>query len=442
MEGVRAVCCGNRWYYQEKDLKACDKVYFYGCSKARSMIEKKGMKENDYVFAVCNKKTGVWEISNPDYKPSRLLVSKTWADHYVPALRRRPLDHEETRQDEEETQIQMAPPRLELEEDETFRDADGNVLEIEVCGERHHKKCFFLMKDVSNIFNITRLYETLTNNTSSYKKNMHFTYFIRPDPNAIGVQSNEKLMYLMYSGMLKVLFSLRTGNAESFQEWATEKLFTIQMGEEEDRDELAGQLIGVSAKTIHEVFRKNTEKTPCIYLFKICDARQMFPDKTYEKDDIICKYGFTDNLPRRTKEHYAFFEKQKKFSIQLVCFSIIDPKFISDAENHVKRLFRHSSISYEQQTELICIKSQELKDIKTDYGLLQKSYLGCYTELVDRIHRLETEHQKELYQQKLLYQQEKTRADLLEKEIMIKEKELENEVLKRQLLELRYIPVS
>lgn len=103
----------------------------------------------------------------------------------------------------------------------------------------------------------------------------------------------------------------------------------------------------------------------------------------------------------------------------------------------MKRLFRYSSISYEQQTELVCLKTQDIKDIRADFGLLQKSYLGCYTELVDKIHRLETEHQKELFQLKLLYQQEKTRADLLQKEVEIKQKEVENEVLKRQLLELQ-----
>jgi hypothetical protein len=33
--------------------------------------------------------------------------------------------------------------------------------------------------------------------------------------------------------MLKVLFSSRTGNAESFQNWAAKRLFTIQMGTDE-----------------------------------------------------------------------------------------------------------------------------------------------------------------------------------------------------------------
>ena len=100
---------------------------------------------------------------------------------------------------------------------EKFRDVDGNVLEIEVRGERHHKKCFFLMKDVSKVFNILRLYETLTNNGSTYSQKLHYQYFIRSDPNPICVQSNEKLMYLTYNGILKVLFSSKTGRAELFQ---------------------------------------------------------------------------------------------------------------------------------------------------------------------------------------------------------------------------------
>lgn len=219
--------------------------------------------------------------------------------------------------------IHCLDPLLELEDHEKFRDQDGNVLGIEVRGERHHKKCFFLVKDVSKIFELPHLNSTILHNKQQYIRNVHFTNFIRsPLPN-VQSQTNEKLMYLTYKGILKVLFSSRTGNAEAFQDWAIEKLFTIQMGEEDDRDELAGQLIGVSAKTIHEVFRKNTEKTPCIYLFKIGNATQMFPDRNYDKDDIICKYGFTDDLPRRTREHnkeiwprwsHLFFHHRSKIS--------------------------------------------------------------------------------------------------------------------------------
>lgn len=426
MTSIKAIECNNIFYYLENDLKEIDKAYFYGCSKSRSMIEKKSIPETEYLFAVLSKKMGSWDIKNREYKPSKLLISKTWADYNVPALRP-PLPLTDKVENPFANDIRMAPPILELEDHEKFRDVDGNVLEIEVRGERHHKKCFFLMKDVSKVFNIIRLYETLTNNGSTYNQKLHYQYFIRSDPNPIGVQSNEKLMYLTYNGIMKVLFSSKTGRAELFQEWATERLFTIQMGAEEDRDALAGEILGVSPKTIHEVFRKNTEKTPCIYLFQVSSAKQMFPDEENPNDDIICKFGFTDDLPRRTREHTTFFQEQRKLGkVSLLCFSIIDPKFLSDAETRLSRMFRHYKVSYEDQKELIRMSKQELKEIRADFGLIQKSFLGCYTELVNKIHELE-----------LLLEKEKSRSDLLEKELIIKQGLIDNESLKRQLLELR-----
>jgi len=119
----------------------------------------------------------------------------------------------------------------------------------------------------------------------------------------------------------------------------------------------------------------------------------------------------------------------------LLFFSIIDPKFLSNAETRLSRMFRHYKVSYEDQKELIRISKQELKEIRADYGLIQKSFLGCYTELVNKIHELELLLEKEKSRSDLL--EEKSRSDLLEKELIIKQGLIDNESLKRQLLELR-----
>lgn len=168
-------------------------------------------------------------------------------------------------------------------------------------------------------------------------------------------------------------------------------------------------------------------------------CRDLFPKKNHKKDEFICKFGLTDDLPRRTREHNNFFSKQKNIcgSVQLVCLSIIDPKFLSEAETNIASYFRRSSIPYENQTEMVCVSADEIKDIKKHFGLVQRSFLGCYKEMIEKIHKLETElalreerHEKELLQKEVQLQEEKHRADLLEKD-------LENEKLKRQLLEFK-----
>jgi hypothetical protein len=454
---MEVISCEGKSYYREEDLKDADKAYFYGCSRSRSIIEKKSIPDTEYVFAILKKKTGNWEIKNKEYKPAKLLVSTKWAHHFVPVLR--PLNKEEESSEDKEKQestnmssmeaeekvYQMAPPILELEDDEKFKDKDGNVLEIEVRGERHHKKCYFLVKDVVKAFNLSYLDKTIQNTKTEYEEGKHYCSFIRSEVCQTHPRTNKSL-FLTYVGILKVLFGSRSKIAEDFQEWATEKLFTIQMGEQTQKDELAGELIGVSSKTIQDVFRKNTDKTPCIYLLKICDAQKMFPEKNYRKEDIICKFGFTDDLPRRTKEHNQFFGKQKNIcpSVQLICFSIIDPKFLCDAERNLSTFFKRSSISYGQQTELICINTEELKDIKKQYSLIQRSFLGCYKEMAERINKLESEalvsqerHQKELLEMRLQLQEETNQKNILKMQLEKHKSEMEIERLKRELLEMR-----
>lgn len=453
---MQVISCKGKSYYREEDLKEVDKAYFYGCSRARSIIDRKSIPDTEYVFAILIKKTNKWEIKSKEYKPAKLLISTKWAHHFVPVLR--PLNKEEKEisnegeqeQTESDEQVyQMAPSILELEDEEKFKDKDGNVVEIEVRGERHYKKCYFSVRDVAKGFDLQYLDKTIQNTKTVYEEGKHFCTFIRSEVCPTHPRTN-RMLFLTYNGVLKVLFSSRTGRAEDFQEWATEKLFTIQMGEQTLKDELAGDLIGVSSKTIQDVFRKNTEKTPCIYLFKICDAQEMFPEKNYGKGDIVCKFGFTDDLPRRTKEHSLYFGKQKSIcsKVQLICFSIIDPKFLSEAETNLTTFFRGSFVSYEQQTELVCIKTEELKDIKRQYSLIQRSFLGCYKEICEKMAKLESEalisqerHQKELLEIRLELQEEKNKKDLLKLQLEQREEkyqmEIENERLKRQIIEMQ-----
>lgn len=170
-------------------------------------------------------------MKSREYKPAKLLISKTWADYNVPTLRPPlPLDDKiETHKNQETTSknIQMAPPILELEEHDKFRDAEGNILDIEVRGERHYKKCFFLVQDVSKAFQLPNLRVVVSNETTSYIDGIDFIHFIRPDVTNNDNRTNKKMLFLTYEGLIKTLYVSRSSFARLFREWATEKLFTI-----------------------------------------------------------------------------------------------------------------------------------------------------------------------------------------------------------------------
>ena len=53
--------------------------------------------------------------------------------------------------------LREAPPLLELEEHEKFRDEDGNVYEVEVRGVREEDKIYFRGRDIEKLFEMERL---------------------------------------------------------------------------------------------------------------------------------------------------------------------------------------------------------------------------------------------------------------------------------------------
>jgi len=63
----------------------------------------------------------------------------------------------------------------------------------------------------------------------SYKKYKHYEYFYSEKTVGHAHDGIQKL-YLTYYGVLKVLFTSRNKSVDKFAEWASETLFTVQMG--------------------------------------------------------------------------------------------------------------------------------------------------------------------------------------------------------------------
>ena len=56
---------------------------------------------------------------------------------------------------------------------------------------------------------------------------------------------------------------------------------------------------------LNDVFKTNSLKTPCVYL--IGNAKELLTGD-YNDDDILCKYGCTDNLERWCYEHHRKYK--------------------------------------------------------------------------------------------------------------------------------------
>jgi hypothetical protein len=114
------ITINNNNYYYAKELYNYDKTFFYGCSKSiKTIIEKKNINEDMYIYASYNKKKG-WSVSN---NSTKLLLKEEWVINNIPKMN--------TNDEEVKYDIEEAPPVLELEEHEMFHD-EGNILDLEI----------------------------------------------------------------------------------------------------------------------------------------------------------------------------------------------------------------------------------------------------------------------------------------------------------------------
>lgn len=163
------------------------------------------------------------------------------------------------------------------------------------------------------------------------------------------------------------------------------------MGTENAKHNLIKSMFnGASIGAIKEAFKTSSGKTPCVYLFVIGNANELLKTDIYSADTLLYKFGYTDDLPRRSGEHERDFKKIFKVDhIELMIFSVIDPKYISDAETSLKDYFKSNKVDYANTKELITLTKTEYEKASKHYTLIKNSYIGCYMEMQDRIDKLE-----------------------------------------------------
>jgi len=458
----------DKEYYNVKDIKSFASVLFYGFSKSpREIIERKNIPKDEYIYATYHEKKEEWTIYDKDKKiPNKvsLYISKLWVDENLlkpkkKAVKKIKIEKKNDNDEEvliENKEYEEAPNILELDDNEKFKDDEGKTYEIETRGERSHDGIYFLAKDVSEKFALPSLNKSITDRDSGYKENMHYKNFIvqavgntesKKNKKAI---KNTKCLFITYKGMLKVLFSSRSGKADNFVVWATKTLFIAQMGDIDEKQELASELIGIPTKSLKQVLLTSITSVPCLYQFSLGKVKSLRKSMDIPKeipdDYIIIKYGFTDDLVRRTNEHIKTYGKIKGCKFELMNYTYIDPKYLSEAEALLKDYLTKvgTQLRYENYKELVIINMKDEKLIIRQFKMIATTYAGCVKDLLSKIenlqHQLEIEkikHQKELdeerHQKELAIEKNNC---LIEKNINLELKmkyETENLNLKLQL---------
>jgi hypothetical protein len=231
----------------------------------------------------------------------------------------------------------------------------------------------------------------------------------------------------------------RNKQVKQFQDWAEEKLFTIQMGETEEKLNLGTSILNIQVKTYKAIFNKHASKFPCIYLLSLGTVeslRETFEINTSVSDDsVVYKYGFTDDLGRRIGEHEEKYGKLKNVKIELSVFHIIDPKYTCDAEGDIREECNTYQINLKitGYNELIVLNKKQLEHIKKNYGRIGRDYAGHSIELQEQIAILKNDLRMKDYEidklKTLVETNEKYhKLELNNKDLKIENLELQNKI--------------
>lgn len=443
----------NVTYIHLDDIKKSkvNEEYFIGCKSARKCIEKRSIPDDKCMYV----KNG--KMYTKGYKTAEVFVESEYANANIlnkneylkqrDALieqqkngrlaqkdeqKRKRVEIQRERKEYSDNDVLEAPPIVHLEEHEMFKDLNDDPIDIEMRGEKTLEGAYFKAYDVGTAFDYKRINAAAIHAGSDHVYGTHFVYFQTTSVNYAG---RSKELYLTYLGVLKVLFSARGDKAERFQKWATKILFTMQIGNQDDKDELAAEALQVDKSTITQLFRKSATAVPCVYLFEVGtvgNMRRHFDLNAYTNDDDkVYKYGMTSDMARRANEHSKTYGKLKDNSFGLTVFSYIDTQFTSKAETKLKHSFESMRIRVNDptQSELVVIKKDQLPFVRELYNDMYIYFSGNNAELIRQMQEMQLLHQMEIKEHKV--------------EIMMLRKEIEYNEMKHktelQEVELRYL---
>jgi hypothetical protein len=341
-------------------------------------------------------------------------------------------------------EICEAPVIIELDNHEKFKDDGGNVLDIETRGERKENYVFFKVSDVEKAFNVNRLHNVCINPNSGYEKEFDYKYFSCNSYIKNVSKSSKKIkvetkMFLTYEGILRVLFTTKNNKTKSFRKWATETLFTAHMGTKEQKQNLSSKLLGVDASVIKEVFNTHSKSVSVVYLFTIGSVKDlkksMKIDDSFDDDSLVCKWGYTKCLNRRTSEHMKTYGKIKGADLKLKHYSYIDLQYMAEAEKSIKDYVNdfNLGLKYEEHVELLILPQKLINQTKDKYEHIGNKFAGHVSELITKIKNLENENtmlQKDIIMEQKNVEAEKQNTRLSEKDNIILQKD-------KELLELK-----
>ena len=139
-------------------------IYCKNSRNGRELIKNKKIKDFIYVRLKENK----WIITDgKSYKYDKILFKKTFIDTIKEITEPIIIDDK----------YDTAPDIIYLDNNQKFKDDEGNIIEIETRGDKNVNNIYFKVKDVMNGFKIDHLQDTLVKNITNYNENIDYKFF-------------------------------------------------------------------------------------------------------------------------------------------------------------------------------------------------------------------------------------------------------------------------
>ncbi len=406
MTALTEYIINDKTYIDIKDIRSTFKAYCKGTRSIPQLIDRKGYRDIIYGSIV----DGSVQITQTmSRKHGTTFVNKI----EVAELFNAP-----------EEELPLAPPILSDKDLVFFKDEEGNEYKVLMRGERTRKGIYFKVRDVEQVFQMPRLEETVTrSNDSSYKLGAHYNWFrILPFPTGSGNQHNkQRELYLTYKGLMRVIYRSNSGIACKFADWIDDCVFAMNWGTKEQKAKVVSRALDLDASQLTTLMAKYPTKLSCLYLIDIKDTAS---------DKRVFKYGFTDSIRRRFREH----TKRYHANITLDSFVFIPMLDLSKAEALFKRSVSKYKVEREGEDELICLCPEAYQNIQTILSTISEKYCGNIREQVAYFGEQITDLKHKL---ELSDANHATEVSNLHVDLVSAKKDLEVYAMKIQLLEMK-----
>ena len=302
-----------------------------------------------------------------------------------------------------------------LEDHEKIRDADDNVFEIEMLGDKGNKKRTYMKgTDVERFYERPSLIKNALDKNSTYKYGKDYVVMSNdssPDSgDSHSKETNNKIdhnaVHFLTNGFIRAAYVSKSANAnmEKILDWIDTLYYTHQFGTSEQRYELSLDL----TKTILN------DKLSGLYCIEIGIFENLYepmqidlekyPLEVYAKHKIY-KYGLSIDINKRLAQHKNTKDKYGRWSdnISLKWMILMPESQLYAGEKMLSMYFKASNFTFEyvdeldkSHNELIIVNSKDDSKVKTIYKQTLAFYPSKENELCKYINELETKYEHDL----------------------------------------------